>query len=144
MLWRKHLYQYHDIIQCKETTPGVTYDYVNLFSPIDPNATTVSAADPIYVIPNGDPMRVTIVYDVETVDNKLASYLSDGKTHGSTIENKITRPIQLDNANIIMSAGKAYTISLHLCMTTVKVEAEVENWVVEVEDTTVRLPASNS
>lgn len=134
----------HDIIQCKETTPGVTYDYVNLFSPIDPNATTVSAADPIYVIPNGDPMRVTIVYDVETVDNKLASYLSDGKTHGSTIENKITRPIQLDNANIIMSAGKAYTISLHLCMTTVKVEAEVENWVVEVEDTTVRLPASNS
>ena len=113
-------------------TAGVTNTAVNLFVPIDPTAVPVSATDPIYVIPNGDPMKVTIVYDVETKDEKLAGYLSDGITHGSTIENTITKAIKVSNAidaaNVVMNAGRAYTITLHLGMTSVKVEASVNEW----------------
>lgn len=113
-------------------TAGVTNKAVNLFVPIAPTADPVKATDPIFVIPNGDPMKVTIVYDVETKDEKLAGYLSDGVTHGSTIENTITKAIKVSNAsdvaNVVMNAGRAYTITLHLGMTSVKVEASVNEW----------------
>lgn len=135
------------IVQTGEVTPGVTNAYVNLFSPNEPG-TTITVEQPIFVIPNGDDMKVTIVYDVETKDDNLAAFLSDGVTHGSTIENKITRFIQVKNggglAKFKMEAGKGYTIKIHLCMTTVKVDAAVEEWGNGGDLEDVRLPASNS
>ena len=121
-----------DIIQSDGPTPGVTTTTVNLFEPFSTTATT----DPIFVIPNGDAMKLTIVYDVETKDDKLAAYLSDGKTHGSTIENTITKAI----STVEMVAGKAYTINLHLGMTTVKVDATVSDWVSAGTATEILLP----
>ncbi|MCR5573579.1 MAG: hypothetical protein K6F78_02020, partial [Bacteroidaceae bacterium] len=60
-------------------TAGVTETPVNLF--------TASAANTcFYVIPTSDNVKVTIVYDVETKDVNLNTYLSDGKMHGSSIE----------------------------------------------------------
>jgi hypothetical protein len=120
------------IIQSGTATDGVTTTKVNLFKPFS----ATPEKDPIFVIPNGDAMKVTIVYDVETEDNKLAAYLSDGKTHGSTIENTITKAISAEE----MVAGKAYTINLHLGMTTVKVDATVSNWVSAGDPAVILLP----
>ena len=93
------------------------------------------------MIPNGEGLMVTIVYDVETKDDKLAGYLSDGITHGSTIENSITKEIKVSNEAIKMVAGQAYTITLHLGMTSVKVEATVSDWGSETSNTgSVGLP----
>ena len=133
------------IVQSGNVTDGVTKTTVNLFEPMI--ASNSPATDPIFVIPNGDPMRVTIVYDVETKDAKLAGYLSDGKTHGSTIENTITQEITVPDAidgtiGVTMKAGKAYTITLHLGMTSVKVDASVSGWEAG-DDATVNLPANN-
>ena len=105
-------------------TKGVTNSMVNLFKPISDNG----SEDPIFVIPNGEPVSITIVYDVETRDKSLAGYLSDGVTHGSTIENTITWK---NNGSLKMEAGKAYRITLHLGMTTVKVNASVNAWAAE-------------
>ena len=120
-------------------TPGVTNTPVNLFDvsawPFDdaenPTEGEIAArrAAPVYVIPTNDPMRVTIVYDVETYDPKLVSqYLSDGKTHGSTIENNISADILNGSSPITMEAGHQYTVHLHLGMTSVKVSAKVDDW----------------
>lgn len=99
--------------------PGVRSAAVNLF-----NSTTETAS--IYVIPNGATPKVTIVYDVETIDPNLSGYLADGKTHGSSVENKITKSIF--SPGTVLVAGKAYTIKLHLGLTSVKVDAAVQGW----------------
>jgi len=100
---------------------GVTTTAVNLFN---------GAADaPVMVIPTpGVPVTVTIVYDVETEDSRLAGLLSDGVTHGSSVENKITKNITTTQGNMILSAGKKYVVKLHLGLTSVKFDAEVANW----------------
>lgn len=99
---------------------GVTNQAVNLFK----GGTTA----PIYVIPSGQPLNVTIVYDVETETDELAGYLSDGETHGTSVENKITKTITLNGQNLKLEAGKQYTLTLHLGMTSVKFDAEVAEW----------------
>lgn len=108
------------------STPGVTKTPVNLFA----GATLVS--DPIYVIPTGERLRITIVYDVETYDeNLVSSFLSDTDTNGVSIENTITKEVQTTTAPIgpvTLAAGKNYNISLHLGMAGVKVDAAVEPW----------------
>lgn len=102
------------------TTPaGVTNTTVNLFKH------TSASTEPVYVIPTNEPMKVTIVYDVETYDENLAYYLSDGSTPGSTIENTITKTI---NAFGNISAGYHYTLNLHLGMRTVDFDAVVTDW----------------
>ena len=101
---------------------GVTATAVNLFNNTDDNA-------PVMVIPTpGVPVSVTIVYDVETEDSRLAGLLSDGVTHGSSVENKITKNITTTQGNMILSAGKKYVVKLHLGLTSVKFDAEVANW----------------
>lgn len=113
------------------TTDGVTKLAVNLF-----DVTGVASADqltaPVYVIPTSESMKVTIVYDVETADATLIGLLSDSKTHGSTIENSITKEIVFDNGSgetpLVMDAGKKYTVKLHLGMTSVQFEASVTPW----------------
>lgn len=86
---------------------------------------TTNEADPIYVIPTGEQMKVTIVYDVETYDKNLAYYLSDGATQGSTIQNTITKTI---NSFGSLEAGYWYTLKLHLGMRSIDFEAQVSEW----------------
>ncbi len=135
-----------------DVTSGVTNTPVNLFDPshwpyATPAAPTTEEiatvlATPIYVIPTGAPLQVTIVYDVETYDPKLISrFLSDGQTCGSTIENNITATITNGNGDpIIMTAGNAYNIRLHLGMTSVKVNAIVTAWPIPGTSAEVHVP----
>ncbi len=98
---------------------GVKHQPVNLFA-----STTADA--PIMVVPvTGVPLSVTIVYDIETADSKLLGYLSDGVTHGVSVENVITKNIP----DMILSAGKCYVLNIHLGLTSVKLDAEVKSWV---------------
>lgn len=120
---------------------GVTKTTVNLFE----GATDV--ADPIYVIPTGVPLQITIVYDVETFDPHLvSSYLSDAKTKGVSVENTITKTILIDPADatsgMILDAGFKYTVKLHLGMTSVKAEASVTSWDTG-DDANTDLPSNN-
>ena len=102
------------------TTAGVTNQLGNLFNSTPPTA-------PIYVIPTGEPITVSIVYDVETADDNLASVLSDGTTRGSSIENKITKEVVFGQEEFL-SAGHLYTLKLHLGLNSVKFDADVSNW----------------
>lgn len=99
---------------------GVTVTPQNLFNSNNPDAQ-------IYVIPTSERVNVTIVYDVETADENLATYLSDGLTRGSTIQNRITKT-KVFGDNVKLEAGKKYTLKLHLGMTDVKFEATVQDW----------------
>ena len=123
------------------TTPGVTGDQVNLFkldlseaadpeNPTDEEITAAQAAqlnNSVYVIPvdADEPMSVTIVYDVETSDDKLASLLSDG-TKGSRVRNEITKEISFNGGGL--KSGYKHTINLHLGLNSVKFDAEVSGW----------------
>ena len=104
------------------TTPGVpATTLVNLFEGENESAS-------VLVIPTEEPLSVTIVYDVETEDNNLATFLSDGKKHGSTVENRITKAITLNGNPLKLAAGKSYVVNLHLGMTSVKFDASVTDW----------------
>jgi len=106
------------IIQKDTDTDGVTKSEVNLFK----------GDGTVFVIPTGEAMSVTIVYDVETKNANLPTYLSDGKTAGSSIENRITKTIDVSGAEMTLASGKSYTVKLHLGMNTVKYEASVGGW----------------
>ena len=110
------------LIQNTSETDGVTNSPVNLFQG------GADEADAIYVIPTGDRMSVTIVYDVETADDNLATYLSDGVTNGSSVENRITKEIVFEGGITELAAGKRYQLKLHLGMTSVKLDADVTAW----------------
>ena len=103
-------------------TKGVTNEEQFLFC----NGSS-AATGPIYVIPTGDEVKVTIVYDIETADENLATYVSDATQHGSSIENSITKTISF-GSETGMENGKAYTIKLHLGMNSVKFDADVTPW----------------
>ena len=132
------------------TTAGVTNTTINLFDvsdwasdPANPTAEELAAhpAAPIYVIPTNEDLYVTIVYDVETYDPKLTSqYLSDGRTHGSTIENSISAYITNGTTPIVMEAGKQYTLNLHLGVASVKMNASVTPWADEIGNVDVNVP----
>ena len=118
-------------------TTGVTTKSQNLFEPAvaaaipgQPTDDEITAAlpNPVYVIPTGEAMTVTIVYDVETKSANLPGYLSDGVTHGSSVENKITKNITFNGQPMGLESGKKYTIGLHLGMNSVKVDTEVGEW----------------
>jgi hypothetical protein len=91
----------------------------------------------VFAIPTGEKMKVTIVYDVETVDPNLAFYLSDGETQGSTIENKISKTIETFGS---IKSGYCYTLKLHLGMRTVDFDAKVTDWLNDGAD--VDLPSN--
>lgn len=112
------------IIQKDNTATGVTTTEVNLFA-------SSTADDVVYVIPTGEELSVTIVYDVETADANLATFLSDGKTHGSKITNRITKVVKDNQAtpsSIMLENNKKYVITLILGMNDVDFEAEVESF----------------
>jgi hypothetical protein len=107
------------IIDDTKVKDGVTETPVNLFN------TTGDENTPVFVIPTGEKMKVTIVYDVETVDQSLAFYLSDGVTQGSTIENAISKEI---SAFGFIESGYKYVLKLHLGMRSVEFDASVTKW----------------
>ena len=109
------------IIQKNTDTDGVTHTAVNLFNSNDLDKC-------VYVIPTGEKMTVTIVYDVETTNPHLSTYISDGTTHGVSIENKITKDILFGGATSGLDCGKKYTIKLHLGMNSVKFDADITPW----------------
>jgi len=109
------------IIQNSSATAGVTHTAVNLFNSNDLDKC-------VYVIPTGEKMTVTIVYDVETTNRHLSTYISDGTTHGVSIENKITKDILFGGATSGLDCGKKYTIKLHLGMNSVKFDADITPW----------------
>ena len=121
-------------------TAGVTETAVNLFKTTSTTPTT-ALTESIFVIPTYETMDVTIVYDVETIDPNLPGYLSDGETHGSSIENKITKTAVFGTTTNI-EAGKAYTLKLHLGMTSVKFDATVSPWTTPTTSN-ADLPANN-
>jgi len=103
------------------TEKGVTKTAKNLFKG--------AVNDPIYVIPTGDNMNVTIVYDIETKDDNLAGTVSDNETPGVSIENKISKTITLTSGEAMkLEAGKKYTIQLHLGLSQVEFDATVSDW----------------
>ena len=92
-----------------------------------------TATAPIYVIPSGQPLKVTIVYDVETKDSNLPTYLSDGSSKGTSVQNTITKTITTGSgastSSLKLEVGKQYTVKLHLGMTSVKFNASIsDNW----------------
>ena len=122
---------------------GVTGAPVNLFrewDDVNSKYKAMAAADPIYVIPTGDEMSVTIVYDVETPDGNLATYVSDAKTFGSSIENRITKNVNFGKDG--MENGKKYTLKLHLGMNSVKFDAAVTDWDDNTIENEIDLPAN--
>lgn len=108
------------VIQMNIATNGVTNTIVPLFS---------NALNTIYIIPAGstEPVDVTIVYDVETEDDNLSTYLSDGTKHGSSVENRITKT-KVFGTSTGFEAGKAYTLNLILGLKKVEVSASVDSW----------------
>lgn len=111
-------------------TDGVTATAVNLFTPPAAGTAEQQLAAPVYVIPNGQPLRVTVAYDVETYDPNLKyQYLSDDVTYGSSIPNVISSLVRQGGDGLVLQAGKQYTVRLHLGMTSVKVDVlEVKPW----------------
>ena len=94
-----------------------------------------------YVIPTGDPMTIEIEYDVETINTQLGTTLSDSKTPGSSVPNKISKSIVFGADNNTLEAGKAYDIHLHLGMNSVKFDADVVDWE-DMADPDIDLPAN--
>lgn len=94
-----------------------------------------------YVIPRDadEDVDVEIVYDVETIDPKLAGKLSDLETRGSSIENIISKKA-IFGEDVDFEAGKQYEIRIHLGMTSVKIDATVTDWVDDGNSVDVDLP----
>jgi len=120
------------------TVTGVNQTPGNLFRKLATGGEAVAANAPIYVIPNGDKLKVTIEYDVLTADENLAGKLNDGTTAGSVVKNVITRYITTDKkgstngeagGEIILANGYLYTINLHLGLNSVEFNASVTDWV---------------
>ena len=117
------------------TTPGVTKESKQVF-----------ASDPVMLIPTGEDMEIEITYDVETKDDNLATLLSDGSTHGSSIENKIRKTLKFSDYEIAggLENGKHYTINLHLGMNSVKFDvAGISEWVEVDAKPDVYLPSND-
>ena len=110
----------------KAKTPGVEKTPKLLFG-----GTQTAGKDDgyFYIIPRNEgtsPVDVTIAYDVETIDPALAGKLSDGETHGISIENIITKENIFGGMDF--RAGYVYEINIHLGMTSVKIDATVTEW----------------
>ena len=119
-----------------EKNPGVTSEPVLLFGGDE------SENDGFfYVIPRdaNEDVDVEIVYDVETIDPKLAGKLSDLETRGSSIENIISKKA-IFGEDVDFEAGKQYEIKIHLGMTSVKIDATVTDWVDSGNSVDVDLP----
>ena len=120
------------LTQANPLYTGVPIKLTNLFEG------SLTPDDPIYVIPDPnqtDEMEITVQYDIETADKRLAGLLSDGVTKGSSIENVISK-----STGLKILPGKAYVVKIYLGIESVKYDVEVTDWVVGASDTDVTLP----
>lgn len=134
------------------SSAGVTGEEVNLFARYNNGGDVLSPlakTDPIFVIPNNDNLKVTIEYDVLTVDPKLSGTLNDGQTAGSVVKNVITRYITSPSeagdpstGSLKLQNGKKYTIKLHLGLNSVQFDAQVSPWTAD-PDGGADLPHNN-
>ena len=94
-----------------------------------------------YVIPRdteNQKVNVKIKYGVLTLDNNLAGKLSGSTDFGSDIENVIEKTDIFGGLDF--KAGYQYQINIHLGMTSVKIDAQVEPWLDGSDPTNVNLP----
>ena len=123
-------------------SPVPLFDQYALAGPDNKNFTTAGNY-PFHVIPTDEDFEIEIVYDVETVSENLAQNLSDGQTKGTSIENRITKTVSfgISGSSDVkrLEAGNSYVLNLHLGLTSVKLDAEVTDWI-EVQPTDIDLP----
>lgn len=89
--------------------------------------------DYLMIIPqnfNSDQVNISIVYEVKTTDNT-------NNANSSVIENTISKSF-----NFNFEAGKAYMFNLHIGMTSVKVDADVEEW--DESEKTLNIPINTT
>ena len=130
------------IIQNSVATNGVTPTYQNLFKPTSANPAD-QLEDAVCVIPTGEAMTITIVYDIETTNPKLGGFISDGTTHGVSIENKVTKTVTFGGVyGKGLESNKRYTLKLHLGMNSVKFDADVSEWADNTVDGDAWLPSN--
>lgn len=117
---------------------GVTGTYANLFN-------SATATTPIYVIPTGEQMTVTIVYEVLTADSNLAAGMSGGTTKGSVVKNTITKKIKMNSGadDFVLESGKKHTVNLILGMRDVQFDATVTAWSAGTDADDTDLPKNN-
>ena len=115
--------------------PGIpTAKYTNLF------ANAKDGKDCIYVIPTSSPVKISMLYDIETADRRVGKYLSDGTTTGVRIANEISKNLD----GLKFEAGKAYNIKIVVGLESVKVTAEVVDWNDEAKAVDVDMPHNPS
>jgi hypothetical protein len=85
----------------------------------------------VMIIPQNASFYVYVEYDVITVDSNLTG----GE---SKVTNHISTPVAIN-----FVSGKSYKLNLQLGMTSVKVDADVANWVA-ADDTNVDLPVNQN
>jgi hypothetical protein len=112
-----------------DKTSGVTATPQFLFASDKTLDASAENSGFFYVIPRngGQPVDLRLLYDVETIDARVAGLLADRVTHGKSIANNITKEA-IFGAGIDFEPGKQYVIKIHLGMTSVKVDAEVTEW----------------
>ena len=115
------------LIQLDALSEGVPIKLTNLFYGQTNTWNEEDLTAPVYVIPSDEQMDITVVYDIETEDPNLAGLLADGKTHGSSIQNKIKKENIFSGTKI--EAGKMYTVKIYLGIESVKFDVTVTNWV---------------
>lgn len=121
-------------------TPGVTATPQFLFA----TSEVIDIADEnqgfFYIIPRngGQNVDLRLLYDVETIDGRVAGLLADRVTHGKSITNDLTKEAIFGDA-IDFVPGKQYVIKIHLGMTSVKIDAKVTDWV-ETDPVEVSVP----
>ena len=126
------------LIQIDATSTGVPTKLTNLFYGETADITKADVTAPIYVSPSDEPMDITVVYDIETEDPNLAGILSDGKTHGSSIQNKIKKENIFSDTKI--EPGKMYTVKIYLGIESVKFDVTVTPWPTEYIEAKPELP----
>ena len=114
------------LIQQDALSTGVPINLTNLFYGQTDTWNEADVTAPVYVIPSDEQMDITVVYDIETEDPNLVGLLADGKTHGSSIQNKIKKENIFGGTAI--EAGKMYTVKIYLGIESVKFDVEVTDW----------------
>jgi len=130
------------VVAANEKITGLNTDIIGTGDGVTKDEKQLFNAASVLLIPTGEPVNITIVYDVETTDPNLATKLSNGETPGSSIENKITKTVTF-GSDTKFESNKSYTLKLHLGMNSVKFNASVSDWDDADADGEVDLPKNN-
>jgi len=84
---------------------------------------------------------IEIVYDVETTDPEMSTMLTDQTKTGSVVENFIKKDL---NTLAELTAGKEYIINIHLGLTSVKFDVDINDWQAGGNVENVELPNNNN